>query len=56
MSTITIVYPKLGIKDTVIVYDGDEDESNSQEKQTEGRDVSIDDGGKSRTERRLTSH
>lgn len=46
MSTVTIVYPKLGIKDTVIVYDGDEDESSSQEKQTEGRDVSIADRGK----------
>ena len=46
MKTIMIVYPKLGIKDTIIVYDGDEDESNSQEKQTEGRDVSIADGGK----------
>ena len=46
MCTVTIVYPKLGIKDTIIVYDGDEDESNSQEKQTEGRDVSIADGRK----------
>lgn len=46
MYTVTIVYPQLGIKDTIIVYDGEEDESNSQEKQTEGRDVSIADGGK----------
>ena len=42
MCTVTIVYPKLGIKDTIIVYDGEEDESNSQEKQTDGRDVSIE--------------